>query len=542
MKNRRLSRAILALLLAAMMVVDGLTCVQPAQAGGVLNALLGGVRVLNALNRRNRTYRAARDTQRDFNSYYGSLSDTAHDQLLSGDLESLREGAEGLEQVRLAAFIKLSAALQAEHAAVTQAIEAEKNQARIEFNRTLVRQLQSVITQLPGAQRVLADVRNTISRIRSTVIAVQSAAAAGQPVETLTQQLAEQVALSAELQQGVRNLGSALGAGLDRSLGGALNRVDRTLEDVQREAGQAVDALDTMEAELDRVDLTSTELETGGVELNLPGVHLTDRTTAVIDVASQALAFLSAAQGTGGKTREQLYGEIRAELLEGRNQRLLEAVQHVSQVACTAVGKGEYEAAAGMLGQSPASAGDPEKARYMVCTDRETGYVIRAWIVEGGPTSTPEVGATVTDTRKPGPTAVQGTPATVASCDAMQYLEFGPVGYDNYIDTGSCDTYIYVTNMNETTPSHYVWRYTGGDVQVRDFVILPHEYAQIYLAGGETSTHGFMYSLDWLVAWLDTEPCNELIADVSMEKMPETGLQVYTTDVTTCVWSAGTRP
>jgi hypothetical protein len=537
MTSRRMVRGALALLLAALLIGEIAIVAPPAEAGGFLNFLVGGMRVINALNRRNRVYNAARDTQRDFNTYYSSLNDTAHEQLLSGELGSLREEQDGLERVRVAAFIKLSAALQAEQAAVTQAIEAEKNQARVEFNRTLVRQLQSVITQLPGAQRVLSDVRGTISRIRSTVIAIQTAAAAGQPVETLTQQLAEQVALSAELQQGVRNLGLALGTELDRSLGGALNQVDRALGDVQQEVNQAVEVLDTIDAELAQVDLTPTELEIGTIEIGPTNVRLTDRATAVIDVASQALAFLSATQGTGGTTRQQLYEQIRADLLEGRNQRLMEAAQHVSQVECTAVGKGEYEAAAGLLGQAPEAAGDPEKARYMVCTDRETGYVIRAWIVEGGPTPTPEARVTATITHEPQPTAVQGTPATVASCDAMSYLTFSSIYYDNYVDTGTCVAVIDATNLSETTPVIYTLRWTDG--QMRNRPLPPQQKGTVELV--YTGNFETIF-LEWVVARFDTGPCNELFANVSDEEMSGTGLQVYTSDVTTCDWWAGSRP
>jgi hypothetical protein len=537
MKSGRMVRGTLALLLATLLIVDGLAAVQPAEAGEFLNFLVGGMRVINALNRRNRTYRAARDTQRDFNVYYDSLTDTAHDQLLSGDLQSLREGEEGLERVRLAAFIRLSAALQAEQAAVTQAIEAEKNQARVEFNRSLVRQLQSIITQLPGAQRVLSDVRDTISHIRSTVIAIQTAAAANQPLEPLAQQLAEQVAFSAELQQGVRSLGSALGVELDHILGGALSQVEAALGDIKQEVNQTVELLDTMDTQLDQVYLTPTELEISEIDIGPANVQLTDRATAVIDVASQALAFLSAAQGTGGTTRQQLYQQIRADLLEGHNQALLNAVQHVSQVDCTAVGKGEYEAAAGMLGVAPGAAGDPEKARYMVCTDRETGYVIRAWIVEGGPTPTPEANVTATVTHEPQPTAVQGTPATVASCDAMSYLTFSSIYYDNYVDTGTCVAVIDATNLSETTPVIYTLRWTDG--QLRNRPLPPQQKGTvelIYTGNFET------IFLEWVVARFDTGPCNELFANVSDEEMSGTGLQVYTSDVTTCDWWAGSRP
>lgn len=57
----------------------------PAQAQvPLVNVGLGVFRVLNAINRRNRVYQAARDTGRDFSAYYASLQSTAREQLGSG--------------------------------------------------------------------------------------------------------------------------------------------------------------------------------------------------------------------------------------------------------------------------------------------------------------------------------------------------------------------------------------------------------------------------------------------------------------------------
>ena len=48
----------------------------------------------------------------------------------------------------------------------------------------------------------------------------------------------------------------------------------------------------------------------------------------------------------------------------------------------------------GMLGKPPGTASDPEHARYVVCTDRETGQPVRAFIIGGvsEATATPDEG------------------------------------------------------------------------------------------------------------------------------------------------------
>jgi hypothetical protein len=395
MKRTLPSRTILGFMAAALLLGDLLAWAPPAEAQvNPVNAGLGLFRVLSAMNRRNRTYQAARDTERDFDAYYGSLQDTARAQLVSGDLRSLRQGESGLETVRVAAYVRLATALDAEQTAITRAIDAETNQARRDFNRTLGQELQQVIVQLPGAQQILGEVRSVISNMRTTVVALQAAAASNQPLDVLTQRLAEQVSSSSLVQDRVRELGSMLGPDLDRALGGALTQVNNTIADVNREANQAVTLLDGMDAQVASYDLSQARPPEREAEQGPATIQLTERATAVVDVASQALAFLSLMQSPGGTTREQLYTQIRQDLLNERNAELLNAAQHVSLVECVGVGRGEYEMLMGMLGKPPAIASDPENARYVVCTDRETGQPVRAFIVGGSSevTATPDEG------------------------------------------------------------------------------------------------------------------------------------------------------
>jgi hypothetical protein len=449
MKRRMLRTVVQVAVLVAFVAGDLAILVPPAAAQAPLvNAGLGLFRVINAINRRNRVYQAARDTQQDFNAYYAALQDTARRQLTSGDLSSLRRGEAGLERVRIAAYVRMNQALQAERAAITRAIDAETNQARRDFNRTLVRQLQEVITRLPGAQRILNDVRGTIANMRNTIIALQTAAAANQPLDVLTQRLAEQVSSSAAVQQQVRELGSMLGPELDQSLGGALTQVNNSIRDINREANQAVQLLDGMDAQVAALDLSESGSPQAGERIGPLGIRLTDRAAAALDVASQAMAFLTAMQGSGGKTRDEMYQQIRHELLIARNTHLLQAAQNVSQVECREVGWSEYESARGALNEPPQTDGAAEDPKYYVCYDRDTGEPIGAWIGRvTRPTETPE--------RTPRASATRTQSAerwTLQEADAAGHLTFSErieMSYSNQMESACYGSVTYANSLSE---------------------------------------------------------------------------------------------
>ena len=93
MKRSRIRRLLQVLIAVAFLAGDLVVAApQAAAQAPLVNAGLGLFRVIGAINRRNRTYQAARDTQRDFNAYYSELQDTAREQLRSGELSSLRSG------------------------------------------------------------------------------------------------------------------------------------------------------------------------------------------------------------------------------------------------------------------------------------------------------------------------------------------------------------------------------------------------------------------------------------------------------------------
>ena len=243
-----------------------------------------------------------------------------------------------------------------------------------------MRQLQEVVIRLPGAQQILGEVRTVISNLRTTVIALQTAAAANQPLDVLTQRLAEQVSSSSIIQDRIRKLGSALGPDLDRALGGALTQVNNTLQDVNREANQAVVLLDGMDGQVAALDLSQAEVLRRRHSHRRPAEHPPDRSgngRPGRGIPSNSLSLGDA--GHRWDNAGAAVQQIRSDLLQERNAALLQAAQTVRLITCTGVGRGEYEMLMGMLGKPPGTASDPETAKYVVCTDRETGQPVRAF-------------------------------------------------------------------------------------------------------------------------------------------------------------------
>ena len=197
---------------------------------------------------------------------------------------------------------------------------------------------------------------------------------------------------SSYLRDRVRALGSALGPELDDKLGGALTQVDNTIGDINNEAGQAIELLDNMDTSVAQYDTAETGRTPNEIKLGPLNVKLTDRATAILDVTSQALAFLLAAEASGGEfTREQIYTLVKNDLLSTTNQRILNLIKNVQAIECKQVGWTEYQAAAAELGQSAGAGPDVEGAAvYMVCWLKETGELIRAWPMRVTATGTVE--------------------------------------------------------------------------------------------------------------------------------------------------------
>jgi hypothetical protein len=293
-----------------------------------------------------------------------------------------------LNRGQLNVYVKMVKALEAERAAVTSQIEAEKNKARQKFNQTLGHEIQRFLLQSPGGQRIIQSVRDTLGGLREATLAVQTALNAGRPnsvIQALVDQYTEKMNLLPGIQNEVRNLGSSLGSKLDQALGGVLAQAEAAINDVVGEIGQAVDKIDELDilvASAQNQERTPVSLvEEGGLLGNIHGV---DRVNAGFDAAVQAYtnaAVLADVISGSDPTKDNLRDTIREQLLEQRAADLAEAGQESSLVTCTGVGEAQYQLAAAQLGVTPVKPRDPEKATYIVCLDNETGLPVHAALI-----------------------------------------------------------------------------------------------------------------------------------------------------------------
>jgi hypothetical protein len=405
-------------LLALALLGGALGPAVPVRAQGSVpgvNVAVAFFNLISLTNRRNRAYREARLTQQEMNAYYDSLIAKARAQLRDRQLA-------GANQSQLAVYVKLVARLERERAAVTQQIEAEKNQARQNFNRRAVSQVTGVLVNAPGAQSILGDVRNTLRGLREAATAIQTALNTGKPVERLVENYASRYQRIPALQNAVRQLGYGLGDQLDRALGGLLSRVQATTNDIQANLGQAIDKTN----ELDAVVAGYQQQDRQPVSLVVPedvlgNVNPVSRANAAVDVAAQAYTnaavLAGAMSGSGDKQRSTMRERIRQQLLQQRLDALQAGSRRAGLVDCTGTGRKQYELAAQQLGLKAEQPQDSNQARYLVCLDRDSGLPVYAALIGAAQASPPQVtGTAIRPTRTPKPG--QATPTHAATTNS----------------------------------------------------------------------------------------------------------------------------
>ena len=254
---------------------------------------------------------------------------------------------------------------------------------------------------------------------------MQLAAEEGRPIEALQDALAERAGDIPLVQAAARELGSAVGHGMDRALGGLLTKLDRAVDDIQAGMGEALDALEGIDGELaahdERERVPVTVVEDDSLIAQIVPV---DRVNAAADVAATAFTRAAELQGRarcGGPPRDTMRERVRGALLDERLEGIQKAAagEFAGQRYCTAVGRGEYEVAALALGQTPQVPEEPERATYLVCYDLQTQAPICADVLgteeeeaeeqeeeaaEAEPTQTPAEEATVGRGPPSGPT------------------------------------------------------------------------------------------------------------------------------------------
>lgn len=381
MRKRHLSRLVTGALVVVLLMTDAAALLPRSAPHGVHaafpgpNIIAGLFRTGAALHRRNEIYREAGATAAELNAYYDRLIEETGRQRQ----EMISKAARGETSPRFVrSYVRIEAALEAERDAAIAMVEAEKNQARRDFNRTLGREIVNTLIASPGGQRILGRVRETIARTREAAIAVQAAAEEGRPIEALADALADKVGDIPIVQEAARQLGSAAGHRLDRALGGVLTKIERAVDNVQAGMGEALGTLDDLDAAVAEYDEEERQPVSLVEDESLVGAVVpVDRANAAASVAASAYA--GAAQAAGalkpGTSRGAMRDRIRGALLDERVEGIRTAVSEggVGKIYCTAVGQGEYEVAAKALGQAPVTARDPERAAYLVCYDIETG-------------------------------------------------------------------------------------------------------------------------------------------------------------------------
>jgi hypothetical protein len=381
MKHNHLARLMTAVLVLALFVSStvlpsaGVKVADAAFLGP--NGVVGLLRIGAALGARNRLYREAGATTAEINAYYDSLIVQA--QTLRR--EAVARAQAGETPARFArSYTRIGAGLEAERQAAIAMIEAEKNQARRDFNRTLAKEVSNILIASPGGQRIIGQAREAIKGVRDAAVAVQSAANEGRPIAALGDALARKVGGAAIVQEGVRTLGSAGGHGIDRALGGALSKVERAIDNVQAEMGEALDVLDELDARVAQYDEQERRPASLLENSKLIGrITPVDRANAAIDVAASAYAgaaTLSGSRTTRGAVRDRIRGALLGERLGGISD--LVSGREAGRTYCLVSDRGTYESVARSLGQTPLVPFGPENAVYLVCYDVETKLPVSA--------------------------------------------------------------------------------------------------------------------------------------------------------------------
>lgn len=518
-----------------------------------VNAAVGFLNLLSMTNRRNQIYREAKRTQKEMDAYYDSLIATARSQLRNRELL-------GADQSQLAVYVKMIARLEQERAAATQQIEAEKNKARQDFNRSLSREITRTLMQSPSAQAILGQVRQTLAELRTAAEAIRTALNTGKPIETLVEKYASQVEKIPGLQYVVRQMGYDLGHRLDNALGGLLGRAEAAANELQIGMEQAI----VKTNELDAMLSTYQQQERQPVSLidldsPLANVRPVKSANAAVDVAAQAFtnaALLSGLlTGLEEKQREPLRDRIREQLLQQRTERLQQALQVAGLVECTGVGRVQYELATQQLGRVPEQPRAGDSASYLVCIDRNSGLPILASLIgastesdakatePAGSLEKTKMAAELTATAaSPSPTATsveieaqatatkspdQQTAELIRQCDAMDYITVKngmmvgneTVGYAYQVE---------ITNSHPELNIIFIQHLTSGKWGTTIFH--PGTMGHPFCA----SAHGdnAAWSTDWIAAFYQTPECVSFLKNNTIDH--DTGMKVIDLNYPAC--------
>jgi hypothetical protein len=317
-----------------------------------INVITGLFRSISALNKRNQVYAEARATAEEVNAYYDAQIATAQ-RLRQEKITAAASG--GKKDPFIRSYIRATAALEQERRAMIQMIEAEKNRARQEFNRSLANEIKNVLFSSPGGQSLLNNVRDTIQNTRAAAAALQAAANAGNPSALLTEALTNRIGDIQITRDLAATLGSEVGNKIDRALGGAIIKLEQAINDIQAELGQAIAVLDDLDASVaqQQEQVRSPVSPVGNSLLNSSIIPI-NQNSAGLDVA--AFAFMIATERSGnqqpGETRQTMYDQIRGSLQTAILSETMSNLlgEQVGEIYCLVVSRADYQQAATTLG------------------------------------------------------------------------------------------------------------------------------------------------------------------------------------------------
>jgi len=375
-----MGRKLLSIWLVLVFFLSGLSFhprsgIQEVQAGvHIVNALLGFLRIGGAFEQRNRVYQEGGRTVGEINTYYNRQITQA--QLTRQKMVARVQKGE-LHVSFINAYVRVEAALEAERKVAIQMVEAEKNQARIDFKKTVINEIKNVLVSSSGAQRLIRRLGDAVWETRQVLISAQESLEEGKPTDMLGDLLASKVGDLEVAQELARGLGSEVGHQLDKLTGGAIGRLESDIVNLQESLGEGLQTLDEIDAEIDRLGEPGWQpislVEDSSMIVEFFPV---DRQNSVKDVVASAFAGAAMISGRNNPniTRATMHDRIRAALLDARVARIRELVsgKAVGLIYCNAVDREEYEVAVLEMGQILLPPANPGTARFIVCYDIPT--------------------------------------------------------------------------------------------------------------------------------------------------------------------------
>ena len=534
MKTKLLAKIILILLVLTITTSDLPLAthsggVEPAQAGlPGPNIVLGFIRAIEAINLRNRVYRSANITAKEFNDYYDTL--IKNSQIASQEMEKLVEKGE-ISPTMLGSYKKIEAGLEAERKAVIEWIETEKKSARAEFKENLKKQVFSILLASPGIQNLIQDIRETINGLRQAVMAVRDALAGNLNTEAVVNQYTDQYGKGLFMKTMVRRLGSKFARKLDEKLNGLITRLEKPSQMAMSETETALQKIEELDQQVvkaqrkNRIPVSLLELGT-----DLTGFWAAKRFEGGMDTVATAyinkvllLGLLDEQDLDPTTMRER----IRKALLDARIEGLkLDALKASRFVDCKQSDRERYLAAMEKLGMQPEEPLDPARARYLVCTTKKEEETFEESLFES---EDYVYAALIGPSKADAEAQAEETEVVViieegesykgdaASCDALEYVSFevveGPIKETSASGSYYCYINYVITNNHPDSNIVVSWKH---DISSSDRG--PYWTHPQLIPGGsydlslrsDMAANGNWRTVDgdYLMAWFATPECD----------------------------------